>query len=112
MTQRWTVRLTASADQDIQDILRWTRNQFGEYQAQAYSTTLFSAVKALADGFQTIGLKHRPEIGKDIYTLHVARSHKKGRHFVVCRLARNHEVDVLRLLHDAMDLEQHAGNLP
>ena len=43
-------------------------------------------------------------------TLHVARKGRKGRHFVVFRVARDpdHDViEVLRLLHDSMDLQRH-----
>ncbi|HQV12847.1 MAG TPA: hypothetical protein PKW52_16025, partial [Nitrospira sp.] len=57
-----------------------------------------------------IGVKERPEIGSNIWTLHVARNGRKGRHFIMFQVAGAQDrkvIDVLRLLHDSMDLERH-----
>ena len=43
-------------------------------------------------------------------TLHVARGGRKGRHFVLYRVntqGPTQVIDVLRLLHDSMDLSRH-----
>ena len=106
----WTVRLSAAAEADFRQILRWTVDNFGSAQARAYADTLSSALKALSAGPSVIGVKERPEIGSNIWTLHVARSGRKGRHFIMFRItdAQNSKViDVLRILHDSMDLERH-----
>jgi len=45
-----------------------------------------------------------------MYTLHVARHGRRGRHFVVFRVGRESDhgvIEVLRLLHDSMDLQRH-----
>ena len=110
--KRWTVRLTATAEADFQNILRWTQDQFGEAQARVYSRTLSAAVEELAGGGPTtIGAKARDEIAKELFTLHVARHGRKGRHCLLFRVGRGdagHEViDVLRVLHEAMDLPRH-----
>lgn len=42
--------------------------------------------------------------------LHVARNGRKGRHFIMFRvedIEEENQIDVLRLLHDSMDLERH-----
>lgn len=78
----WTVRLSAAAEADYRQILRWTVENFGSAQARNYADTLSSALKALGAGPSIIGVKERPEIGNDIRTLHVARNGRKGRHFV------------------------------
>lgn len=106
---RWTVRLSAAAEADFRQILRWTTSHFGQAQARIYAATLTSALKALNDGPTVIGVKKRPEIGIDICTLHVARNGRKGRHLVMFRIgsALENVIDVLRLLHDSMDLERH-----
>ena len=108
--RHWTVRLSAAAQADFQDIVRWTLAQFGPVQAQAYARTLTQAVEALAAGPQVIGVRARDDIAKGWFTLHVARNGRKGRHFVMFRIGEDEGqqvIDVLRLLHDAMDLPRH-----
>jgi toxin ParE1/3/4 len=59
----------------------------------------------------TVGARERSEIGKVLFTLHVARNGHKGRHFVLFRIGPSksqRHIEVLRLLHDAMDLKLHA----
>ena len=106
----WTVRLSSAAEADYQQILRWTVENFGTAQARHYANTLSSALKALSPGPAIIGVKERPEIGNNIRTLHVARNGRKGRHFIMFRagsIQGRDVIDVLRLLHDSMDLERH-----
>jgi toxin ParE1/3/4 len=72
--QRWAIRLAASAEDDLRSILRWTKDRFGEAQAQTYAQTLKAALAVLAQtGVNTAGAKARDDIGKGLYTLHVAR---------------------------------------
>lgn len=106
----WTVRLSAAAEADFRQILRWTADNFGPAQARAYADTLSSALQALSAGPATLGARARPDIGNDVGTLHVARNGRKGRHFVMFRIGGAQDgkvIDVLRLLHDSMDLERH-----
>lgn len=77
--RRWAIRLTATADQDIGNILRWTTQQFGEAQARVYAQTVLASIEALAiGGSATLGVKARDEIAKGLLTLHVARQGRKG----------------------------------
>ena len=46
--RRWRVRLTATAESDFRNILRWTAQRFGHAQARIYSETLTRAIKAQA----------------------------------------------------------------
>ena len=106
----WSVRLTAAAEADFQNIIDWTLDQFGDKQARVYENTLTAALDALTDGPTTVGVKERPEIAKGLFTLHIARGDRRGRHFVLFRVAekgRGRTIEVLRLLHDAMDLDRH-----
>ena len=110
MTTRWTIRLAAAAEQDFQEILRWTTGNFGRGQAKTYATTLSNALRDLAQGPDIPGCRKRDDIGPDIHTLHVARKGRKGRHFIIFRTSSagaNRFIDVLRLLHDSMDLARH-----
>lgn len=107
---KWPVRLSATAEADFHDIIRWTFEKFGEKQARAYADVLSSAIGALADGPRPLGAQERVDIAPGIFTLHVAREGRKGRHFVMYRVDRSGNastIDVLRLLHDAIDLQRH-----
>ncbi len=108
--RHWTVRLTAAAEADFEEILRWTVDHFGDAQAHTYAETLTAALNDLAAGPTVASAKKRDDILKGIFTLHVARKGRNGRHFIMFRVgrARNRDViEVLRLLHDAMDLQRY-----
>ena len=104
MSALWKVRLAARAELDFSEIITWTIENFGERQARTYVETLSLAIEALHDGPEQLGAKVRDDIGPGIRTLHVARQGRSGRHFVVFREAKDQYIDVLRLLHDSMDL--------
>jgi len=107
----WRVRLAAAAEADFRDILLWTLRQFGETQARIYSQTLSAALTSLPEGPAAHGVRARDDIAKGLFTLHVARNGRKGRHFILFRAARAGDqqiIEVLRILHDAMDLARHA----
>jgi toxin ParE1/3/4 len=107
----WRVRLTAQAEADVAEILEWTAQQFGPVQAHRYAETLTSAIEALNEGPDVRGAKPRDEIAPGLLTLHVARKGRRGRHFLLFHVrdeAGRSVIDVLRVLHDAMDLARHA----
>jgi toxin ParE1/3/4 len=109
--RRWVVRLTSAAESDFAQIVRWTASQFGARQAQTYARTLSLAIEALsAEGPDVLGAVARGDIAADLRSLHVARSGRKGRHIVIFRVRTVDEspvIEVLRMLHDAMDLPRH-----
>ena len=106
----WLVRLSAAAEADYSAILRWTAQQFGRRQEASYAKTLAAAVAALTAGPGIPGARTRPELGEGLYTLHIARGGGRGRHFVLFR-EREYQgraaIEVIRILHDAMDLARH-----
>lgn len=113
MTRRWQVSLTEAAGRDFINILRWTAEHFGKGQARTYERTLRAALKALTQGPETPGCRGREEVGPGLYSLHVARNGRKGRHFVMFSAnATTGRVAVLRLLHDSMDLARHIKENP
>jgi toxin ParE1/3/4 len=104
---QWLVRLTRSAEQDIADIVHWTVINFGSQQALLYAELIRNAITELANCPSVLGAKPRAELGQNAFTLHVARQGNKGRHFVIFRTSSLNFVDVLRVLHDSMDLQHH-----
>lgn len=106
----WPIHLAAAAESDFQEILHWTSEQFGERQAHVYATTLSAVLEELTAGPELVGAKARSDIARGLFTVHVARRGRKGRHFVIFRIGRDEQgevIEILRLLHDAMDLSQH-----
>lgn len=106
----WIVRLSAAAAADFQDIIDWTEEHFGPTQSNIYEQSLKDVLTTLEAGAESAGAKLRGDIGRSIYTLHMARRWRRGRHVIVLRATKIDDrpiVDVLRILHDAMDLRRH-----
>ena len=109
MSSVWRVRLAEQAELDLLGITIWTMENFGAQQAHIYAETLSLAIEALADGPEILGAATHEDIGPGIRTLHVARHGRRGRHFLVFRTASEQTIEVLRLLHDSMDLTRHVS---
>ena len=104
---RWRVRLTASAEADYRNILRWTSERFGTQQAWRYARTLGSALEELIVGPDVPGSRERSDIGPGVRVLHVGRRARRGRHFLLYRISSPADpllIDVLRVLDDRVDL--------
>ena len=103
----WRVRLSQAAEDDFLAIVAWTATHFGNVQAQKYAEVLTLSITALHKGPDVIGAKTLDNIGQGLKSLHVARMGRKGSHFVVFRAATENIIDVLRMLHESMDLARH-----
>jgi toxin ParE1/3/4 len=103
-SQRWRVRLSEPAEHDFLAILDWTAENFGRRQASVYRRTLVTALASLHDGPDIPGSVVRDDIRPGLRSLHVARRGRRGRHFVLYRAAAATTVEVIRILHDAMDV--------
>ena len=110
MSQVWRVRLAQQAELDFVGVLQWTADHFGAIQASRYAETVNLSIEALTAGPGIVGVKARDDLAPGIKTLHVAQHGRKGRHFVVFREAEGQIIEVLRLLHDSMDLSLHRLN--
>ena len=108
MTGPWTVRLVAVSERDYLEVIQRSAQDFGPLQAEVYAQTLALARDALREnGPLTIGVKPREDIGAGIFTLHAARFKRKASHFLVFRVLEIRTIEVLRILHDRMDLARH-----
>jgi toxin ParE1/3/4 len=107
----WRIRLGAEAERDFSFILEWTKQTFGERQTGIYRSTLLDALASLADGPEVLGSVDRSEIFQGLRTLHVARNRRRGRHFIMYRAGVGNVIEVLRILHDAMDLARHVPRI-
>lgn len=104
----WKVRLADQAARDIKDILDWTLLQFGPQQLEIYTDAINDALEVLIEGPRVVGVRWHPELGETIASMHVARLGRKGRHLIFFRVrAPESAIEVLRILHDSMDVSRH-----
>ena len=105
--RKWRVRIGAAAELDFANILKWTAENFGSRQSRVYRDTLVQAIGERAGGPDVAGSSARDGIVPGLRTLHVARHGRRGRHFLMYRVAAERTIEVARILHDRMDLQQH-----
>ncbi|WP_454295079.1 type II toxin-antitoxin system RelE/ParE family toxin [Salana multivorans] len=96
---------------------RW----FGASVRDGYQELIGTALKDLLDDPEHPATHERPELGEGIRVVHLrssrdrtrgaARRIRAPRHFVVYRL-RGDVIQVVRILHDAMDLPRHRIHAP
>ena len=109
-SRRWLVRMLVAAEADYQNVLRWTGEQFGENQGRAYAAILADTLEELSKGPNIAGASARPELGGGLFTLHLGRRGQRARHFVIFRVKHEESaaiIEIVRILHDAMDLPRH-----
>jgi toxin ParE1/3/4 len=110
--QRWRVRLGAAAEVDFANIIRWTTENFGARQSRVYRDTLVQAIGELSNGPDAAGSKARDDIVAGLRTLHIARRGRPARHFLIYRAAPNSTIEIVRILHERMDLQRHVPSAP
>ena len=111
MTRNWRVRWTAHAEADFIAIATWTVDNFGNKQAERYLSRVSSVVEALCDGPDHVLGRVRDDLAPGVRTLHARRDGRPLRHFVVYRVVDEETIEVLRLLHDRMELPRHLDDL-
>ncbi|MCA9195418.1 MAG: type II toxin-antitoxin system RelE/ParE family toxin [Planctomycetales bacterium] len=109
--------LSPSAEADIEGILAWTHEHFGEAARLRYEELLAQAILDIAANPERPGCMSRPELSQVAHTYHLyfsrnnvspAASHVKcPRHFLLFRMADKGTVEIGRVLRDSMDLVKH-----
>lgn len=114
MAPTYALTLTGPARRDLVEIRAYTLKTHGRAAANAYDALLRRAFKDIRDDPHRPGSRHRPEIGENIRSFHMALSRKDApsevkspRHFVLYFLPNEQEVVISRVLHDARDLARH-----
>lgn len=95
----------------------WSQERFGERAAARYRDLLKRALHDIAADAERPGSRERPELGRGIRTYHLFFSRdrarvpqgavKRPRHFLIYRRRGKDVLDVVRILHDARELERH-----
>jgi toxin ParE1/3/4 len=89
--------LTRRAIADLVDIARYTEKHWGVEQRNKYLTILDSAFQQLAA---------TPAIGRDCSDIrHGYRKMNVGSHVVFFRQKRSDEIEIVRVLHERMEIE-------
>jgi toxin ParE1/3/4 len=105
--RHWRVRLSQEAERDFVAIIQWTAGRFDRRQALVYRRTLIAALTALASDPHLPDSRPRDEIQPGLHSLHVARKGRRGRHIVLYRVPEGSTIEVVWILYDSMDIEQH-----
>lgn len=110
-------RLSPLAEQDLEAVLGWSQERFGERGRLRYEALLVRAILDIAEDPERPGCHPRPELAPGAMTYHLlySRDHvpratgrvRKPRHFLLFRFARDGALEIGRVLHDSMDLARH-----
>ena len=65
------------------------------------------ALAALSQDAYLRDSRPRDEIRPGLRSLHGSRRARRGSHIIVYRVSESEYVDILRILHDSMDLDRH-----
>ncbi|WBX82851.1 type II toxin-antitoxin system RelE/ParE family toxin [Sphingosinicella microcystinivorans] len=113
------IRLAAAAEADIIDILEQSEADFGLAARQRYERLLATALRDIAERPERPGSAARPEIGSGIRSWHLRQSRERARgpggpvrrprHLILYSIIDDATVGVIRILHDAMELQRHIG---
>jgi toxin ParE1/3/4 len=113
----WRLRLSALAEQDIEEIPAHSEANFGEKARLRYEALLECALDEIATDPERPSVRHRDELGPGVRTYHLfharnrARTNhgvvKHPRHLPIFQISIPNILDIGRVLHDAMDLADH-----
>ena len=115
------LRIATPAKNDIEDLLAWSEGRFGVAARQRYEALLSRALLDIAEDVSRPDVKGRPELGANVFSYHLIFSRERAskregravarllrpRHLLVGRIAEADFVDILRVLHDSMEVSRH-----
>lgn len=111
---RYRLDVTQAAGRDIATIVRWSWSSFGEAAALRYQALAKQALNDIKIDPDRIGAQTLVTPGGSFRTYHLKFSRKnvvvigvvqRPRHYFVYRI-KDDLVEILRLIHDAQDLER------
>lgn len=91
------IQFTRKAVEDLSDIWNYTADMWSERQADTYYRLLIASCRKLAGNPVLFGRKYK-ELGSDIFGF------KVNKHIVFYRIAGDKGIEVVRILHERMDL--------
>ena len=108
-------RISQDARADIVDILRHSQVKFGLAARRRYQGLILATLDAIAKQPDRIGSYEQDQIGPGLRSLHLVHCYssspatraQRPRHVVLYRLGVDTIVEIVRLLHDAMEIQHH-----
>lgn len=91
--------LTNKAVQDLNDIWNHTVDNCSENQAELYYSSLIDSCQELA---------HRPKLGRSYEVVEKnVLGFRTGQHVIFYRIVTEKEIEIVRILHGMMDMNNH-----
>ena len=94
---------TRKAVEDLSAIWNYTLEEWSEEQADKYYGMLVASCRKLAENPVLFGRRYE-EIADNLY------GYKAQRHIIFYRIVANGSVEVVRVLHECMDLKNKLGD--
>ena len=92
------------AEHDLENILTYTAEQFGEHQYWIYRQLLKEAFELLSADPFNVATREREELFKDARTYNISQPSRKASHFILYRVnEKKAKVEIGRILHKRMD---------
>lgn len=90
------VHFTKSAVDDLTEIWNYTADNWSENQADKYYELLIEACNELVA---------KPSLGKSYVQINnIALGYRAGKHLIIFRILSENEIEIIRILHEMMDL--------
>lgn len=91
------VKLRQKAIDDLKNIWDYTFEKWSEKQADTYYSTIKQA---------SFGIGEHPDAGKEYHEISIGlRGLKAGRHVIFYRWISDESIEIVRILHERMDLK-------
>ncbi|MGE7957486.1 type II toxin-antitoxin system RelE/ParE family toxin [Pseudomonas sp. NPDC089530] len=113
-------RISNAAHTDVVDILRFFQAQFGDQARQRYQALILTALQDIAGTPYRMGCHDRAELAPGLRSYHLIYSRQQAkqphgtvkslRHIVFYRVTNDEVIEVVRLLHDALEVQMHLPN--
>lgn len=103
----WQIRLSQAAELDIAAIVMWTSDRFGERQARRYAETITRTITGLSMGPNLLNSRVRDDLPAGLRIHPIARRRERARHVLIYRATGSGVVEIVRVLHEAMDFRRH-----
>jgi toxin ParE1/3/4 len=109
--------LSPSAEEDVDEILKWSAEHFGEAASLRYESLIVQGIADIVENPHRTGVHRRVEVVPEARTYHLQNSRhhipadlgrvQVPRHFLLFRVRDDGVVEVGRVLHDSMDWSRH-----
>ena len=108
-------RVARAARMDIIDALRYSGSRFGPGARQRYLALIGATFESIAQQPERIGSHCRDELAPGLRSIHLRHGREpstqdrvaRPRHIVFYRVGSGGTVEIVRLLHEAMEVRRH-----